>query len=443
MDDDQEGPDKSRTTIRRLETSVTDVYYFRDHFFETRDISEAASKTGEVRDRQNASLAEFRDLEKTAESEDKATFLYLKGRLLNLDGDFNQEAETLLSRSVKLDPSLVEAWNELGESYWKKGDWVTAKTCFEGALQHKKNKVSLRCLSMVLRQLPSPSSEESVSNVELGLSKAKEAVSLDTTDGLSWSILGNAYFSHFFLVSQNPKTLKQAMTAYAQAEKDVVSRTTSELHYNKGIALKYEEEFPAALDCFQQAQALDPTWDGPVVQEKVLVKYLADIVSLIELKGKLRAKKVATLVDNIKPVHLGPYDGGSYKSPSGTTVNLKQEEFSKLEPGLNSGKVILGKVICSVHTEDSVPFTFCMIDSSSQCIAVTLYNLAPGKGVIIGDSVAIAEPYFTNIDLKHKQKQYKFRLVRVESPLVLVINGKKASRDLQAGVQMSTFTKTE
>ena len=155
MDDDQEGPDKSRTSLRRLETSVTDVYYFRDHFFETRDISEAASKTGEVRDRQNASLAEFRDLEKTAEGEDKATFLYLKGRLLNLDGDFNQEAETLLSRSVKLDPSLVEAWNELGESYWKKGDWVTAKTCFEGALQHKKNKVrktACRMLRVAQRQ---------------------------------------------------------------------------------------------------------------------------------------------------------------------------------------------------------------------------------------------------------------------------------------------------
>merc|ERR1711874_85987 len=232
------------------------------------------------------------------------------------------------------------------------------------------------------------------------------------------------------------------MTAYAQAERDVVSRTTSELHYNKGIALKYEEEFMSALDCFMQAQALDPTWEGPVLQEKVLVKYLADIVTLIELKGKLKAKKVNSLVESVKPVQLGPYHGGSYKSPSGTTVSLKQQEFSKLEPGLNSGKVILGKVICSVHTEESVPFTFCMIDSSSQCIAVTLYNLAPGKGVIIGDSVAIAEPFFTNIDLTHKQKRYTFKLVRVESPLVLVINGKKASRDLQAGVQMSTFTKT-
>jgi hypothetical protein len=30
-------------------------------------------------------------------------------------------------------------------------------------------------------------------------------------------VSGNAYFAHFFLVSQNPKTLKQAMSAYSQA----------------------------------------------------------------------------------------------------------------------------------------------------------------------------------------------------------------------------------
>ncbi len=33
----------------------------------------------------------------------------------------------------------------------------------------------------------------------------------------SYIVSGNAYFAHFFLVSQNPKTLKQAMSAYSQA----------------------------------------------------------------------------------------------------------------------------------------------------------------------------------------------------------------------------------
>ncbi len=81
-----------------------------------------------------------------------------------------------------------------------------------------------------------------------------------------------------------------------------------------------------------------------------------------------------------------------------------------------------------------------------HCVAVNLYNLAPGKGVIIGDSVAIPEPYFTKIKLENSVdgggssgKAIEFDLIRVESPLVLVINGKKAARDLQAGIELSTF----
>ena len=61
-----------------------------------------------------------------------------------------------------------------------------------------------------------------------------QAVQLDTADGLSWSILGNAYFAHFFNVSQNPRTLKQSMSAYRQAEKDPVARSDPDLNFNKG-----------------------------------------------------------------------------------------------------------------------------------------------------------------------------------------------------------------
>ena len=93
----------------------------------------------------------------------------------------------------------------------------------------------MRNLSIVMRQKQTASHEERVRNIEKGLTKAREAVQLDTSDGISWSILGNAYFAHFFSVSQNPRTLKQAMSAYKQAEKDVVAKSSTELHYNKGI----------------------------------------------------------------------------------------------------------------------------------------------------------------------------------------------------------------
>lgn len=46
--------------------------------------------------------------------------------------------------------------------------------------------------------------------------------------------------------------------------------------------------------------------------------------------------------------------------------------------------------------------TFCLVDKLGTCVVVTVYNLADGKGVIIGDSVAIPEPYVTDIDFKYK-----------------------------------------
>ena len=42
-------------------------------------------------------------------------------------------------RTCLLEPNLVDAWIELGECYWKRGDVETAKTCFEGALSHVSN----------------------------------------------------------------------------------------------------------------------------------------------------------------------------------------------------------------------------------------------------------------------------------------------------------------
>ena len=55
---------------------------------------------------------------------------------------------------------------------------------------------------MTLRQIPASAPEEKISNVESGLVRGKEAVGMDTGDGQSWSLLGNAYLCHFFQVRE-------------------------------------------------------------------------------------------------------------------------------------------------------------------------------------------------------------------------------------------------
>lgn len=70
---------------------------------------------------------------------------------------------------------------------------------------------------MVLRQEAALTSEQKIKNVQQGVEYAKDAVSLDPSDGTSWAILGNAYLSSFFTIAQNPSILRLCMSAYRQA----------------------------------------------------------------------------------------------------------------------------------------------------------------------------------------------------------------------------------
>ncbi|XP_044256056.1 tetratricopeptide repeat protein 5-like [Tribolium madens] len=442
MDSSGDKPqESSQDVINLLQEKVISLYLYRDHYFETHKIEDAIHKNGDVEKKLAEIVRVFDEGEKRALGGDRAKFCFLKGRALNVVPKFSKEAESLLSKAVKLDPKCVEAWNELGECFWKNNELKKAMNCFEGALKERKNKISLRNLSMLARQETSNSRENLINNIEKGLNYAKEAVQLDPQDGLSWAVLGNAHLSSFFGIQQNPKTLKQCLSAYSQAEKDIVAKSTPDLHYNKGITLKYEEEFKLALESFNKAALYDPTWDQPKIKEKQLVRYLNEISDLVTTNGKMKAKRLQQILQSIDSKQLGPYGGGSYTSSTNQTVKLDEISLGILKPGLNEEKVILGKVVCTVQNEDSVPFTLCLVDKLGTCVVVTVFNLADGKGVIIGNSVAIPEPYVSDVNFTYKDNEYKFRLIRVETPLVMVVNGKKVNRDLQAGVQMSIFNK--
>ena len=60
----------------------------------------------------------------------------LRGRALNVLPQYSKEAEDCLSKAVKLDPRLAEAWSYLGECYWKNNDVESARNCFVGSLSH-------------------------------------------------------------------------------------------------------------------------------------------------------------------------------------------------------------------------------------------------------------------------------------------------------------------
>ena len=66
----------------------------------------------------------------------KEQYWSLKGRALNILPEHSPEAEDYLARATKHDPSKVDTWNALGESYWKAGKVQLAHDCFAGSLAH-------------------------------------------------------------------------------------------------------------------------------------------------------------------------------------------------------------------------------------------------------------------------------------------------------------------
>lgn len=112
------------------------LYLFRDHYFESHEIDDAVNKNANVEKEMKDTLSKFDECKGYEIDGARAKYYYLKGKALNVVERYIPQAEELLSKSVKLDPKLIEAWNELGECYWKNNDLVQAKNCFSGALLH-------------------------------------------------------------------------------------------------------------------------------------------------------------------------------------------------------------------------------------------------------------------------------------------------------------------
>ena len=69
----------------------------------------------------------------------------------------------------------------------------------------------------------------------------------------------------------------------------------------------------------------------------------------------MKQKKIDSLCGNITDRDLGPYSSLEYTDVGGKTVSLTRCKLADLQPKVNSGKLILGKVVCSVNSTDGVP----------------------------------------------------------------------------------------
>ena len=165
----------------------------------------------------------------------QARLLYLRGKALasTVEGRISEEAEHKLADAIKLEPSLVDAWNCLGECFWERSELETARFIFLGALEHARTPSTLCHLSMLLRTMSGAMGREESLLLE-SVSLAMEAARLDPTSSRVWRGLGAAHLSVHLNVTSAAEDLHLANRAFTQAARVMGAVENADLYANHG-----------------------------------------------------------------------------------------------------------------------------------------------------------------------------------------------------------------
>ncbi|KAL6539031.1 hypothetical protein OROMI_025357 [Orobanche minor] len=278
--------------------AVDALYTIRDTFFP----ANSDDKTSRLLAESNVVLQVLDEIppEKRKTPVQRASYEYLRGKVLDVFPEYKKEAEDHLIKAVKLNPSLVDAWLSLGTCIWKKGDLASAKDCLTLGLSKGPNKGILCELSMLERRM-AQGSENQVKIVDDSIKHAKEAIALDVKDGNSWYNLGNACFTSFFVSGAwDHGKLLQSLKAYQHAEKDERMKSNPDLYYSCAIVNKYLENYEKALSGFEAAALKDPGLNAMEEVQKI-IRLLDKIESL--LRGQIKVKRLASLASSLTSVN--------------------------------------------------------------------------------------------------------------------------------------------
>jgi len=323
-----------------------------------------------------------------------------KGRALAMVEGRDREAEELLSKALKLNPQLLEAWNALGEVYWDRQRYQEARGAFEQAVEMcGPHATSLRNLSMVLRALECDDLEKSV-NFAAGLQKAKDATVLDANDPQNWETLGNAYMGEFFVNGKRVDELNKALIAYARADSasEKLGKRNPTLHINRGKAAMFLEDYALALKSFRTAHSISGSANARALLERVL-ELVRRLAGLIERKGDLKAKR-------LKEVTVGlPADAGS---------------LEQLRTAGGAASTLGARVVSVIDRKDDTPVILICCDAAGQFFALSMYNAEQLKVaealVPLQSVVMISKPHFRQVAVKDTEVELSYPNVRVAHP---------------------------
>jgi len=398
--------DSITTQTYSIFESVAKIRKFHDseYFLESSSSPNLKTRTIAVENRAKPILAELDgELSKQGEIR-KSQLLFLRGQLLQLQtSEYSKAAETALQTAVKLDPTHVDAWNELGEAYWRGHDAQQAKSCFEHALKHSNNEnaAALCKLSMLLRQLPYESDKERIEALVKSLDLARKALKLDLNNGDAWYTLGNAQMA---LTFYSMCDIKKPLTAYNKAVQiDPAQKYNPDLHFNRAQLLVYQGKFCAALTEFQKAASIDTEWEDATAKVTAIEDHLITVAAQIRDKGKLKQRKLKQLATKLK----------------------------------NPENLRCGVVVSSISpTPHVLAFSAVCMLPEDKYIVVRITNLKNGGNIIIGDTLEFAkEQEVCQTDQLVRGESLQFDYVSITKPETeLLVNGHRISANQASGL---------
>ncbi|CAG9531155.1 unnamed protein product [Cercopithifilaria johnstoni] len=426
-----------------LEEKIKEAERFRDDYYQHFPKCTLIEKRQAVREKVLPLIQDI-PLDINGHSSTSAGYNYICGRILNICMEYDANCERYLSRAVKLDPSLSDAWYELGECIWKREGFTMAVDCFRKSLALKRTGKCLASLAAALRQTALRTAETKIQQLlqEEAAQLSDEAVELDPNSEEAWHALGNSCLTQFFLKCQTDVELMgKAREAYEKALQLCDVRYNPDLHLNYSTALKFIQNYGECLKHLKIATVYDPGYLETKEQLEKLLSFLQQVNSYVRNKGKLTAKKMQFLKSSISEKDFGVYCKKPFKKKNGSTEILRPISFRELKEEINGDVVICGKVVAIIPNTEVIPYTFVGCDKEGSCCAFSVYNASNKFGLVIGDSIAVPEPHIIDVKISSEESgcgNFDFRIVRIAHPLKMIRNGKPVSIECVAFCEMST-----
>ncbi|VDM99179.1 unnamed protein product [Thelazia callipaeda] len=426
-----------------LEDKIKEAKRFRDSYYYNFPQSTPEEKSQAVR---AVVLPLIQDipLDINGQCSASANYNYLCGRILNICEEYDANCERYLLRAVKLEPSMADAWHELGECVWKKKDFKTATDCYKKSLSYTRSAKCLASLALALRYcaIQEKNVESQMKLHEEALQLCTEAVERNPNDENAWQILGNSYLAQFFFKQQRDREpMGKAREAYERALQLTDKHCNACLHYNYSTVLKFNQEYRECLNHLMFATLCDPRFSPAKEELEAIVSYLHRINLQVQRKGKLSSKKVQQFQNAICNNDYGIYLKQRVRDKNGQEKMLKAVSLQDLKEGVNDGVVICTRIIAVIPNHETVPYTFVGIDKEKTCCAFAVLNSSNLFGVVIGDSITVPEPHVIDVTIpaeECKGENINFRIVRVTNPLFLLKNSKLLDIKCVAMCSMST-----